>query len=68
MVAAYVCGYGRVLAGFHYLSDYGVGYLLGVCMYVLMNSMDYGAELPEDTAIGTRIKFKDFSKSLKDLF
>ena len=68
MKAAYECGYGRVLAGFHYLSDYEVGNLLGEKMYVLMNKMDYGAELPEDTAIGTRIKFKDLSKSLKDLF
>ena len=32
-----------------------------------MNKMDYGAELPEDTAKGTRIKFKDLSESLKKL-
>jgi len=67
MKAAYECGYGRVLAGFHYVSDYEVGNLLGEKMYVLMNKMDYGAELPEDTARGTRIKFKDLSESLKKL-
>ena len=67
MAAAYECGYGRVLAGFHYLSDYEVGNLLGEKMYVLMNKMDYGAELPEDTARGTRIKFKDLSEALKNL-
>ena len=32
-----------------------------------MNKMDYGAELPEDTARGTRIKFKDLSEALKNL-
>jgi acid phosphatase (class A) len=44
MKAAYECGYGRVLAGFHYLSDYECGNLLGEKMYVLMNKMDYGQE------------------------
>jgi len=29
MAAARECGYGRVLAGFHYVSDYEVGNLLG---------------------------------------
>jgi len=67
MAAAYECGYGRVVAGFHYLSDYEAGNLLGEKLYVLMNKMDYGAELPEDTARGTKIKFKDLSKSLKKL-
>tara|TARA_Y100000114_G_scaffold83841_1_gene77407 strand:- start:106 stop:729 length:624 start_codon:yes stop_codon:yes gene_type:complete len=67
MKAAYECGYGRVIAGFHYLSDYEVGNLLGEKMYVLMNKMDYGAELPKDPARGTRISFKDLSESLKKL-
>ena len=67
MKAAYECGYGRVIAGFHYLSDFEAGNLLGEKLYVLMNKMDYGAELPEDTAKGTRIKFKDLSESLKKL-
>jgi len=62
------CGWGRVQAGFHYPSDYEIGNLLGEKMFFLMNRMDYQAELPEDTAIGTRIKFKDLSKSLKELF
>ena len=67
MKAAYECGYGRVIAGFHYLSDYEVGNLLGEKMYVLMNKMDYGAELPKDPERGTRISFKDLSESLKKL-
>ena len=67
MKAAYECGYGRVIAGFHYLSDYEVGNLLGEKMYVLMNKMDYGAELPKDPARGTRISFKDLSESLQKL-
>ena len=57
MAAAYECGYGRVLAGFHYLSDYEVGNLLGEKMYVLMNKMDYGQEMNEG-----KIPFKDFLK------
>ena len=67
MKAAYECGYGRVIAGFRYLSDFEAGNLLGEKLYVLMNKMDYGAELPEDTARGTRIKFKDLSEALKNL-
>ena len=58
MKAAYECGYGRVLAGFHYVSDYEVGNLLGEKMYVLMNKMDYGQEMNED-----KISFKDFLKN-----
>ena len=34
-------GYGRVQAGFHYLSDYDSGNLLGEKMYVFMNKADY---------------------------
>ena len=58
MKAAYECGYGRVLAGFHYVSDYEVGNLLGEKMYVLMNKMDYGQEMNEG-----KISFKDFLKN-----
>jgi len=58
MKAAYECGYGRVIAGFHYLSDFEVGNLLGEKMYVLMNKMDYGQEMNED-----KISFKDFLKN-----
>ena len=38
------CGYGRVLAGFHYPSDYDAGNLLGEKMYVFMNKADYKKE------------------------
>ena len=58
MKAAYECGYGRVIAGFHYLSDYEVGNLLGEKMYVLMNKMDYGQEVNED-----KVSFKNFLKN-----
>ena len=58
MKAAYECGYGRVLAGFHYPSDFTVGNLLGEKMYVLMNKMDYGQEVNED-----KKSFKDFLKN-----
>ena len=58
MKAAYECGYGRVQAGFHYVSDYEIGNLLGEKMYVLMNKMDYGQEMNED-----KISFKDFLKN-----
>ena len=57
MAAGYECGYGRVVAGFHYLSDYDVGNLLGEKMYVLMNKMDYGQEMNEG-----KIPFKNFLK------
>ena len=57
MKAAYECGYGRVIAGFHYLSDYECGNLLGEKMYVLMNKMDYGQEVNEG-----KIAFKNFLK------
>ena len=57
MTAAYECGYGRVIAGFHYISDYEIGNLLGEKMYVLMNKMDYGQEMNEG-----KIPFKDFLK------
>ena len=42
MAAARECGYGRVLAGFHYLQDYVVGNLLAEKLYILMNKSDYG--------------------------
>jgi len=58
MKAAYECGYGRVIAGFHYLSDYESGNLLGEKMYVLMNKMDYGQEVKEE-----KVSFKDFLKN-----
>jgi hypothetical protein len=58
MKAAYECGYGRVLAGFHYRSDYECGNLLGEKMYVLMNKMDYGQEVKEE-----KVSFKDFLKN-----
>ena len=67
MKAAYECGYGRVIAGFHYISDFDAGNLLGEKMYVLMNKMDFGAELAEDPARGIRIKYKDLSETLKQL-
>jgi len=67
MKAAYECGYGRVVAGFHYISDFDIGNLLGEKMYVLMNKADFGLELAEDNARGIRIKYKDLSKSLKQL-
>ena len=44
MAAARECGYGRVLAGFHYVSDYEVGNLLGEKLYIFMNKADYGQE------------------------
>jgi acid phosphatase (class A) len=65
--AAYECGYGRVIAGFHYPSDFVTGNLLGEKMYVMMNKADFGAEMAEDIARGTRIKYKDLSQSLKKL-
>ena len=58
MKAAYKCGYGRVQAGFHYVSDYDIGNLLGEKMYVLMNKMDYGQEMNEG-----KVAFKDFLKN-----
>ena len=58
MKAAYECGYGRVQAGFHYVSDYDTGNLLGEKMYVLMNKMDYGQEVNED-----KVSFKNFLKN-----
>ena len=44
MAAAYECGYGRVIAGFHYPSDFEIGNLLGEIMYVFMNKSDYADE------------------------
>ena len=41
MAAARECGYGRVLAGFHYPSDYEIGNLLGEKIYIFMNKEDY---------------------------
>ena len=67
MKAAYECCYGRVIAGFHYPSDFVTGNLLGEKMYVMMNKADFGAEMAEDIARGTRIKYKDLSQSLKKL-
>ena len=40
--AAKECGFGRVLAGFHYMQDYDVGNLLAEKMFTLMNKADYG--------------------------
>ncbi len=42
MEAAKECGMGRVLAGFHYLSDYVCGNLLADKMFLVMNRNDYG--------------------------
>ena len=67
MKAAYECGYGRVIAGFHYPSDFVTGNLLGEKMYVMMSKADFGAEIAEDFARCTRIKYKDLSQSLKKL-
>ena len=41
VAAAYECGYGRVIAGFHYPSDFEIGNLLGEKMYIFMNKEDY---------------------------
>jgi len=41
MKAAKECGWGRVLAGFHYPSDYTSGNLLGEKMYYMMNKANY---------------------------
>ena len=59
MAAAYECGYGRVIAGFHYTSDFDAGNLLGEKMYVLMNKMDFGREFKEE-----RISFKKLQETL----
>ena len=59
MAAAYECGFGRVVAGFHYVSDFNIGNLLGEKMYVLMNKMDFGREIQEG------ISFKSFQNNLK---
>ena len=52
------CGYGRVLAGFHYPSDYESGNLLGDKMYELMNKSDYMKEMKT---------FKTFIESIIDI-
>ena len=52
------CGYGRVLAGFHYPSDYEVGNLLGDKMYELMNKDDYIKEMKT---------FRTFVESIIDI-
>ena len=52
------CGYGRVLAGFHYPSDYEVGNLLGDKMYELMNKDDYIKEMKT---------FRTFRESIIDI-
>ena len=52
------CGYGRVLAGFHYPSDYEVGNLLGDKMYALMNKDDYIKEMKT---------FRTFRESIIDI-
>ena len=52
------CGYGRVLAGFHYPSDYEVGNLLGDKMYELMNKDDYIKEMKT---------FRTFRESIIDM-
>ena len=51
-------GYGRVLAGFHYPSDYVSGNLLGDKMYALMNKEDYGKQLKT---------FRSFKESIIDI-
>ena len=48
MAAARECGYGRVLAGFHYVSDYEIGNLLGEKLYIFMNKADYGQETKDE--------------------
>jgi hypothetical protein len=45
MEAAKECGIGRVLAGFHYLSDYVCGNLLADKMFLVMNKDNYGKTL-----------------------
>ena len=52
------CGYGRVLAGFHYPSDYEAGNLLGEKMYKLMNKENYIKEMKT---------FKTFMESIIDI-
>ena len=52
------CGYGRVLAGFHYPSDYEVGNLLGDKMYELMNKDNYIKEMKT---------FRTFVESIIDI-
>ena len=52
------CGYGRVLAGFHYPSDYEAGNLLGEKMYTLMNKGDYIKEMKT---------FRTFVESIIDI-
>jgi len=52
------CGYGRVLAGFHYVSDYEAGNLLGEKMYKLMNKEDYIKEMKT---------FRTFVESIIDI-
>ena len=52
------CGYGRVLAGFHYVSDYEAGNLLGDKMYALMNKTDYMKEIKT---------FRTFVESIIDI-
>ena len=48
MAAAYECGYGRVIAGFHYPTDFQIGNLLGEKMYVFMNKADYADEIENE--------------------
>ena len=48
MAAARECGYGRVLAGFHYVSDYEIANLLGEKLYIFMNKADYGQETKDE--------------------
>ena len=45
--AAKECGFGRVQAGFHFVSDYVVGNLLGEKLYTIMNKDDYGRYVNE---------------------
>ena len=52
------CGYGRVLAGFHYPSDYESGNLLGEKMYTLMNKGNYIKEMKT---------FRTFVESIIDI-
>ena len=66
MAAAYECGYGRVIAGFHYPSDFEIGNLLGEKMYVFMNKADYADETENEQTrtIFRKPKFKKRSHTI----
>tara|TARA_Y100001935_G_scaffold58410_1_gene48929 strand:- start:3633 stop:4247 length:615 start_codon:yes stop_codon:yes gene_type:complete len=52
--AAKECGYGRVLAGWHYMQDYTAGNLLAEKMFPLMNKSDYGKALSKNDKINRK--------------